>query len=134
MSGESIFRVRLLPDGRLECEDWRGNSHVCAPGEIGSHIAQVLRDPNLPPVERMGAGGHNMAEAYVRMVLPPQYQQLARPAASLVVQALQRLMAGGQGVAYGRQRQQPPPGPQQQQQQEQTHEQRRAHRRGHRVA
>lgn len=130
MSGESIFRVKLLPDGRLEYEDWRGNTHACAPGEIGSRMAQVLRDPELPPVERMGAGGQNAAEAYARMVLPPQYQQLARPAANLVLQVFQRLMAGSQGAAQQR-HQQPPPqepaaGPQE--------HQRRAHRRGHRVA
>lgn len=128
--GESIFRVRLLPDGRLEYEDWRGNTSTCAQGEIGSRITRVLQDPGLPPVERMGAGGHNMAEAYARMVLPPQYQALARPAANLLVQALQRLMASGHGAAYARQQQPPPQGPQAQREPDP----RQAHRRGHRVA
>ena len=130
MSGESIFRVKLQPDGRLEYEDWRGNLHQCTPGEIGGRMTEVLRDPDLPPVERMGAGGQNAAEAYARMVLPPQYQQLARPAASMVLQLLQRLMAGSRGAAYTRSQppppQQPQPGPQEQR--------RQAHRRGQRVA
>ncbi len=133
---ESIFRVKLLPDGRLEFEDCRGNVGACAPDELGARFCTVLRDPSLPPIERISAGGYNIAEVLGRHLLPPEYQQLVRPAASMVMQAVQRLMMAAQGGQYARaasyqqqqqQRQQNPPSPPQD-----PH--RNAHRRGRRVA
>lgn len=117
MSGESIFRVKLLPDGRLEYEDCRGNVSTCSAAEIGGRITQVLKDPSLPPVEMLGAGGHNIAEAAARNLLPPQYQPLIRGLSPLM-QLIQRLMAAGGNLGPNPRYQQsnPAPGPQQHQQ------------------
>lgn len=133
---ESIFRVKLLEDGSMECEDWRGNTIRCTEPGLGKTIRQVLADPELPPVERVSAGGYSMAEAYARMVLPEQYQGLVRPAANLLVQALQRLMtatneaAARRGENWRQEHQQPQSQPDPQP----RHPPRNAHRRGQHVA
>jgi hypothetical protein len=133
---ESIFRITLLDDGRLECEDWRGNTTVCGEADLGKTVRLVLADPDLPPVERVSAGGYNMAEAYARMVLPERYQGLVRPAASLIVQAVEKLVAasneaGQRRAEAWRRQQQRPPGPPEPPPQ---HPPRGAHRRGRNVA
>lgn len=132
---QSIFRVALLPDGTLEVEDWRGNTHICREADIGTTIRRVLADPELPPVERIGAGGYNFAEAYARLVIPEQYHQLVRPAANMIHRLLENAMKGGNGASaqraeqYHQQQQnpRPPPDPP-------RYPPRDAHRRGHRVA
>ena len=134
MSGESIFRVKLLPDGRLEYEDCRGNVGACPPGELGERIGQVLRDPNLPPVEILNAGGYTMLEAAARTLLPPEYEPLVRAAATPLMQLMNLLNGFGSGPtpraqAYAQQQtHQPHPPPQ-------PHDPRgTTHRRGRRVA
>lgn len=129
---ESIFRVKQLPDGRLEYEDCRGNVGTCSVDELGQRVSTVLRDPSLPPIECVSSGGYNAAEVVARHLVPPEYQQLVRPAASLVMQTVQRLMAAAQAGSYARganrqQQQQAQPNPQ-------APPRRNAHRRGRRVA
>jgi hypothetical protein len=112
---ESIFRVKLLQDGSLECEDWQGNTHRCTEANLGTTIRRVLASPELPPVERVSAGGYNMAEAYAKMILPEQFQGLVRPAANALLQALQHIMTasneGRQARADAWRQQQQPPRP-----------------------
>ena len=133
---ESIFRVALLDDGKLECEDWRGNVTQCSEAELGKTVRQVLADPNLEPVERVSAGAYNYAEAVARRVLPEQYQRFAGPAASMFLQAIQRVVSASNEAAQRRaetwrqeQQKQPDPPPPPPQQPRQT-----AYRRGRRTA
>ena len=132
---QSIFRVTLRPDGTLGVEDWRGNTHVCDEVTVGKTIRQVLADPDLPPVERLGAGGYNFAEAYAKLVIPERYHALVRPAADAIHRLIEQAMRAGQGAsahraqAYYQQNPEPPPPPE-----PPRHPPRNAHRRGHRVA
>lgn len=134
---ESLFRIRLLDDGRLECEDWRGNTTPCGEADLGRVVRQVLASPDLPPVERVSAGGYNMAEAAARWFLPQEFQGLVRPAASMIMQALDKLMVASHDAARQRaetwrrqqqQSQKPPPEPPPQ------HPPRTVYRRGRNVA
>lgn len=86
---ETVLRVALLPDGRLEVEDWRGNVHACRSADLGSRVRSLLDDPNLPPVEVVNPGATQVAEFYVRQLLPPDLRPLAGPG----VQALQDVFA-----------------------------------------
>jgi len=133
---ESIFRVRELENGSLECEDWRGNTHRCTDVELGKTIRKVLADPDLPPVEKMSAGAYNAAEVFAKTVLPAHHHGMIRPLATMIVQGVERVMAmssqaaANRAEAWRRQHQgaprppDPPP----------PHPPRDAHRRGHRVA
>lgn len=128
-SRETVLRVRLLPNGNLEYEDWRGNVNQCAPGELGSRMQAILTDPNLPPVEVVNPGATRVAEFYARALLPPEMKHLAGPG----VTALQDLLARVQAMR----RNQPAAGPTQPNPEPPNpprHPPRSAHRRGRRVA
>jgi hypothetical protein len=131
-SQETVLRLRLLPDGRLEYEDWRGNTRTCQTSELGARAQAILSDPNLPPVEVVNPGATRVAEFYVRALLPPELRHLAPTG----VTALENVMRGIQRL-----REQRPAAPSHQQAQANPRPPeppepppRRAHRRGRRVA
>lgn len=115
---ESLFMVRLLPDGRLEAEDCRGRKVVCAPHEIGAHIRSVLLEPDLPPVGRVSSGGFHIVDTVARNVLPEHLQPHVGPITTLALQIYDRVRQVAQTRAQARQYQQqqqpwppqPPPG------------------------
>lgn len=131
---ESLFKVRQLPDGRLEYEDCRGRVDACAPHEIGARMAAVLAEPDLPPVERVAAGGYRVLDAIARNVLPPHVQPHVGPITALAMKLLEQIHMARQSAAqararaYGWQPQPPPPHPPGPHASDHS-----AHRRGHRV-
>lgn len=129
MSPETVVRVKLLPDGRLEVEDWRGNISACSPGDLGSRVRSILADPNLPPVEVTNPGAVQVAEFYARAILPPELRPLAGPG----IQALQELLARVQrSIQRSGTSAAPPPRPEPDE--VPRHPPGSAHRRGRRVA
>jgi hypothetical protein len=128
---ETVIRVRQLPNGQLEYEDWRGNVQTCAPAELGARTQAILQDPDLPPVEVVNPGATRVAEFYARALLPPELRHLAQPG----VNALQDLLR-----AVQQRRRAAPAAPSSQQSNPGTppdpprHPPRSAHRRGQRVA
>lgn len=110
---ESIFKVKLLPDGRLEYEDYRGRVVACAPHELGLHLRTVLLEPDLPPVERLSSGGVAFVDAVARNVLPPHLQPHIGPITSLAMQIFDkvRAVAHARAQAQYHEHQQPYPPP-----------------------
>lgn len=128
---QSLFRVKLLDDGRLEVEDCRGRIHTWSAAEAGHQMTAILRDPTLPPVEILNAGAYNLVESAARSFLPPQYQPLVKTAVSPLMQLIRQLYDAARAGPTPYQWQSPgpsapPPGP--------GPQARSAHRRGHRVA
>lgn len=105
---ETILRVALLPDGRLEYQDWKGRVNSCRPEELGARCRELLAEPDLPRVEVVNPGVSEMAEQYARVFLPPEYQSLARPGVVAVEKLFRSWVASRQASAQraGRQQQQ----------------------------
>lgn len=131
MSNETVIRVRQLPNGQLEYEDWRGNVQTCAASELGARAQTILRDPDLPPVEVVNPGATRVAEFYARALLPPELRHLAQPGVNALQDLLravqQRHRAAPAGAAAPQDNPKQPPDPP-------RHPPRSAHRRGQRVA
>jgi len=126
---ETVLRVRLLSDGRLEYEDWRGNTQTCPAAELGARAQAILADPNLPPVEVVNPGATKVAEFYARALLPPELRHLAGPGVTAledVLRAVQRARQRVPGPPPPQANPHPPPPPEPPRPS--------AHRRGKRVA
>jgi len=126
---ETVLRVRLLPDGRLEYEDWRGKTETCRAADLGEKARAILVDPNLPPVRVVNPGATKVAEFYARALLPPELRHLAGPGVTALEDVLRAVQRARQRVPaaappQGNAEPAPPPDPPRPS----------AHRRGKRVA
>ncbi len=84
---ETILRVRKLPGGTLEFEDWRGKRTQCAPGDLGTQVSQLLDDPALPRVDVVSPGFEQFVHQYATRFMPPELRPLVGPGVTMVQQA-----------------------------------------------
>lgn len=124
----AIVRVSLRADGKLEIVRWDGQALAVPPAQAGAQLVALLRDPSLPSVETSSAGGHELAQQMIDLLVPKEYRPAAAAGAPVLI-SLAHTWATSRAQRQSEARTNPqaqsePPGP----------TPRSAHRRGRRIA